>query len=207
MFQVEVVNGGPEMFNMMSYGEKHPSTLQYLRSQFENVGHALTEAGKQFFTGMQNVFEQANNSETMRKARLAMQKVANVFQPDMVYSFFDLQQIQAAQFVMQRWVMACPEVRTMYHQQRCDGYSETYVDRFPGQVGEDHYDYRRVMHGMVQDDQEHDWKATFFLDEILEGDRELDFDEQVNILNTWQCVEAYLKRGRDDPTSQFGNML
>ncbi len=95
----------------------------------------------------------------------------------------------------------------MYHEQRCDGYSESYVDRFPGQVGENHYDYRRVMHGMVQDDQEHDWKSTFYLDELFEGDRELNFDEQVDILNTWDVVRSYLSKGQDDPTSQFGNML
>lgn len=207
MFQVEVIDGGPQMFNMLSYREKHPSTLAYLKSQFENIGQTLNDAGQQFFQGMQNVFEQANSSEAMRKARLALQKVKNVFEVDNVKSIFELNELQASQYVMQRWIMACPDVRNMYHQQQCDGFSETYVDRFPGTVGENHYDYRRVMDGMVQDDAENDWKATFFLDDLLEGDRELTFDEQVDILNTWECVEAYLKRGKDDPTSQFGNML
>ena len=206
MFQVEVLEGGPQMFSMLAYKEKHPSTLAFVRSQFENIGNALNEAGQQFYSGLQSVFEAANGSEAMLRARLAMQKVANVFQPDIVRSVFELNELQSSQFVMQRWIMANPTVRGLYHGQNCDGFSETYVDRFPGQVGEDHYDYRRVMHGMVQDDTEHDWKATFYLDELLEGDRELGFDEQIAIQDTWQVVEAYLKRG-DDPTSPFGNRL
>lgn len=207
MFQVEVIDGGPQMFNMLSYREKHPSTLAFIQSQFQNVGNMLNEAGQAFYSGMQNVFEAANNSEAMRRARLAMQKVANVFEADVVRSLFELNELQAAQYTMQRWIMANPMVREMYHGQRCDGYSETYKDQFPGQIGEDHYDYRRVMNGIVQDDPEHDWKCTHYLDELFEGDRELDFTEQVEILNTWQIVEAYMKQGRDDPTSQFGNML
>ncbi len=207
MFQVEVIDGGPDMFNMLSYREKHPSTLAFIQSQFENISHTLTEAGKQFYNGMQSVFDSANSSEAMRKARLAMQKVANAFQPDIIRSIFELNDLQSAQYTMQRWIMSEPTLRQMYHEQRCDGYSESYVDRFPGQVGENHYDYRRVMYGMVQDDQEHDWKSTFYLDELFEGDRELNFDEQVDILNTWDVVRSYLSKGQDDPTSQFGNML
>lgn len=206
MFQVEVLEGGPQMFNCLAYKEKHPSTLAFVQSQFENISNTLNEAGRQFYAGLQSVFDAANSSEAMRRARLAMQKVANVFQPDIVRSVFELNEIQSSQLVMQRWIMANPVVRSMYHEQRCDGFSETFVDRFPGQIGENHYDYRRVMHGMVQDDSEHDWKASFYLDELFEGDRELEFDEQIAIRDTWEVVEAYLKRG-EDPTSPFGNKL
>lgn len=206
MFQVDVIDGGAEMFNALAYPEKHPSTLQFLANQFENIGQSLNDAGRAFFQGVQNVFQAANSSEAMRRARLAMQKVKNVFEADIVKSMFELNEFQAAQTVMQRWMMANPTIRALYQQQRCDGYSETYKDMFPSAIGEDHYDYRRVMHGIVQDDPEHDWKVSFYLDEIYEGDRELTFDEQLDILNSWEVAEAYIKRG-EDPTSQFGNSL
>lgn len=207
MFQINVVDGGSEMFSMLAYQEKHPDTVAFVRSQFENISNTLTDAGRMFYHGLRDSFERANSSDAMRRARLAMQKVKNVFQPDIVTSMFDLVEIQAAQFQMQRWIMAMPQLRQMYHEQRVDGYSESYIDMAPGQVGEDHYDYRRVMHGMVQDDPENDWKATFYLDEILPGDRELNFDEQIDILNTWDVVKVYLDRGEGDPTSQYGNSL
>lgn len=207
MFQVGVVDGGSEMFNMLAFQEKHPNTLAFVQSQFENISNTLSSAGQVFYQNMMNAYNAANSSEAMRRARLAMQKVKNVFEPDIVTSLYDLVELQAAQYQMQRWIMAEPTLRQMYHEQRCDGYSETYVDRFVGQVGEDHYDYRRVMHGMVQDHEEHDWKATLYLDELYEGDRELNFDEQIDIMNTWDVVRGYLARGKDDPTSQFGNML
>ena len=65
------------------------------------------------------------------------------------------------------------------------------------------------MHGMVEDDvdPEGDWKTSFYLDEIHEGDRELTFEEQIDIISTWDAVKAFMARGKDDPTSQFANML
>ena len=47
--------------------------------------------------------------------------------------------------------MAQPDIRSLYHKGHCDGYSDTYVDMEPGLVGEQHYDYRRVMDGVVEE--------------------------------------------------------
>lgn len=209
MFQIEVIDGGPQVFSILSSREKHQNTLNWIQSQFsnENILNTLNEAGKTFYTGMQSVFDSINSSEAMHRARLAMKKTANIFKPDIVYNLFLIEDIQSAQPVMQRWIMANPAIRQLYHDQGCDGYSDSYVDMHPGMIGEDHYDYRRVMNGIIIDDPEHDWRCTHYLDELYEGDRELDFDEQLDILSTWECVEAYLKAGRYDPTSPFGNSL
>lgn len=206
MFQVNVIDGDSAVFDAVVFGEKHQGTINYLRNQFTGFGEHLSAAGQAFVQGAQAIFEQFNNSEAMRAARRAVQKVKGVFMLDEVRTLWDLVEIQNAGLKMQRWIMAEPTVRELYHAQGCDGYSESYVDMNPGCIGEAHYDYRRVMNGIVQDTAE-EWQATFYMDDLHEGDRELTLDEQVDILNTWDVVRHMLKHGKEDPTSPFGGSL
>ena len=45
-------------------------------------------------------------------------------------------------------------------------------------------------------------KVTFYLDELLEGDRELFLSEQSNIKHTWEIVAQLIKYDID-PTDSF----
>lgn len=207
MFQVQVIEGGSDVFNALCYSEKHPQTLRFMENQFNNITQTLTDAGKSFFSDVKNIYDQFNGSEAMRLARLAVNKVKGIFDVDNVKSIFELEEIQSAGFVMQRWIMAEPLTRQMYHDQLCDGFSETYKDMSPGEVGEQHYDYRRVMNGILVDDEKNDYKVTFYLDELYSDDRELTLDEQTDIMNTWECVRTYMEKGNIDPTSQYGGKL
>lgn len=112
--------------------------------------------------------------------------------------------------------MANQKVREMYHNQQLDGYADTYLDLAPGQRGEDHYDYRRVMDGVVQDckiinaegEEEDSWMMSFYFEgELAEGDRKLDVTEVSHILSTWDAMQAILAAGEADPTNPFGGSL
>jgi len=210
---VRVVSGGVAEFNALAYQERHPSTLGFLQSQFQNAGRALTEAGARFMGGAKDLFDKFNGDEALRRARALARTVKNAFQRNEIRSIFDLAGAQSANQVMQRWVMANPIVREMYHDQRLDGYSDSYVDMHPGTRGDDHYDYRMVVQGMVRevpkvDDEEEDgWVASFYFEDPAEGERALDVSEQADILSTWDYVEAILKIGVDDPTNPLGGKL
>ena len=143
----------------------------------------------------------------MRVADAALRKVGGLFQPNRIRYLESVSEIQNAPVAMQRWIMAQPDIRAAYHAQRCDGYSPTYVDMYPGQVGANHYDYRQVMHGIAQDHEEDDFKVTFFMDDLEDGDVAPTHLEKVDILSTWDIVQAALKRGKDDPTSPFADQL
>ncbi|EKD22572.1 MAG: hypothetical protein ACD_84C00043G0006 [uncultured bacterium] len=205
---IAVSYGSDAEFNALCYGaNKHPSTLQYLENQVSNVSRTLTDAGRSFFSNARQLYDQLNNSEAMRLARAALNKAGSLFQSDRIRDIWDLAEIQNAPLTMQRWIMAQVDVRAAFHEQRCDGYSDTYVDNSPEDIGETHYDYRRVMHGMVMEDPEGDDKTTFYLDELHEGDRELALDEKISILNTWDVVAELMQYGEFDPTSVWNNKL
>jgi hypothetical protein len=66
-----------------------------------------------------------------------------------------------------------------------------------------------VMNGVMQMDEDPDgsfWFQTW--DEtLLAGDRELELYEKRDILNSWEAIEAFIKRGLEDPTSRDAGYL
>jgi hypothetical protein len=204
---LNIVYGGADAFDAVLYGEKNPVNVEYFRSQVNNVSTTLTDIGKQFFANSNALFEQFHGSDAMRLAKAAVRTAKGLFTPNVVCSIFDIGGFQQAPLVMQRWIMANPVVRETYHKQACDGYSGTYVDMHPDDVGEKHYDYRRVMDNVVQDDDEGGWFTKSYIEELIVGDRDLLIREKSDILSTWQIVEMFMKAGLEDPTSASNNSL
>jgi hypothetical protein len=144
----------------------------------------------------------------MRRAREISRRIGWIYEKDCIRPLSTLKEFQAAQPIMQRWIMANPAVREYHIRQECDGYNKTYVDIDPGKIGEDHYDYRRVMNGVLQtDDDAKPFYTIFIADELLAGDRELDIGEKADILSGWRYVQAIIAEGVDDPTSINGGYL
>lgn len=209
---INIIYGGEIGFDALAYGiDQHPANTNYFQQQIQSISNTLTDVGQNFFSNAQTLYQQVNNSETMRIARAALRSTASLFQPNQILSIFDIHKMQNAPLVMQRWIMANPEARTLYHKQQIDGYSDSYQDMFPGVVGEQHYDYRRVMDSVVQDtvdlDGNESWCVKYYPDELYEGDKELSHDDKVDILSTYEILEAFLAAGKEDPTSQYGSMM
>lgn len=201
--------GADDMFDAMLYGETHPNTVAFLASQVSQVADTLTEAGRAFIAKSAQVFNHYNGAEALRFARGVMSQVKGIFDTNRISTLWELAEMQDANLTMQRWIMANPNVRQMYHAQKCDGYSDTYLDVEPGWVKEDHYDYRRVMDGqfVFNPTEDVDWRSTSYLDQLKEGDRDLLHEEQVEILRGWDAMDLLMALGKDDPTSAVGGSL
>lgn len=204
---MQIISGGLDAWDALAYGEQNPANLNYFKSQLQNIGNTLTDFGRQFYADAERIYDNFNGSHAMQILRNVTKAAKTLFQPNIVKSIFEMDDMQMASVVMQRWIMANPVVRQLYHDQRCEGYSDTYVDLHPGDIGEKHYDYRRVMDGMIQENEDGSWFAKFYADEILEGDKELIHEDKVNILSTWEIVEMFMKAGEKDPTSQYNSSL
>lgn len=200
-------DGGVNLFDAANGSQMHPGTIEFLSKQFNNVSTNLSEAGKRFKEKAKNVFEKAVSSDAMRLARAASRRVRSLWGADEIRPLRDIGEFQHAKINMQRWVMANPLAREYYHEQRLDGYSDTYMDMEPGKRGESHYDFRRVMNGIVQfmeeegEDGESNWSSVTYFEELHDEDRELEIDEQSTILSSWSYLEQYIRAGKEDPTS------
>jgi len=146
-----------------------------------------------------------SSSDAMMLMRNLTAKVEKTWAFDIV-SLTSVEEIQTANPYMQRWIMAQPDLRQRFLDQEVEGYGESYTNHHGDAVGEAHYDYRRVMDGVVtHTDKEFGYKH--YHDIIPEGERELTVCERVDILRTWAAVSSLLDEGEDDPTSVTGAQL
>lgn len=201
-------DGGSMGFNAAIYGMPHPGTQAFLQQQFENTSVALTDAGKRFMDGARDIYERVSGSQAMRALRASGRKIKSMWQSDTIRALVNIGELQHAPLSMQRYVMAQPDIRHLYHQQRCDGYSGTYVDMHPNDIGENHYDYRRVTNGLFIEQPDGELVAVTYFEDLYEGDRELLLEEQVDIFElTWSAVRNAVRAGREDPTSKHNAEL
>lgn len=207
MFPQSIDTAG-NMFDALIYGSPHPNTLNYLKNQYNQFSDTLLAPARAFMEMGREVYEHFHNSDAMRYARNTVQKFMGAADDnhDSIQSIFELNKFQNANLTNQRWIMANPVVREMYHNQTVDGYSSTYIDNEPGMIGDNHYDYRRVMDGMMVIEKD-DWKFVQYMDPLKEGDRDLIIEEQADIRFGWTHMNYLLTLNKEDPTSADGGML
>jgi hypothetical protein len=203
---VNVIDAPIEAFDLMMFPQQHPGTLAYLQSQAQQFTASLTEAGRSFYEQSRKVFDSITNSEAVTRAKHALRHVMGMFQVNAVYEINNITDARLAQPRMQNFIMANPVIRELYHQNRCDGYSDSYVDNERGLVGEAHRDYRKVTNGVFLPDANGHLVSNIYFEDDFEGELPLDVQDQVAILNTWELIEAAVTAGRD-PTSMFGDKL
>lgn len=201
------IEGGSLAFNELAYAPRSESTMQYLAESAQMFTQNLTDAGRSFVQMATAKWDQYFGHDAMRAARAAVRGVQTMWDADVIRELTSIAQMQHAPVVMQRYLMADPFIRARYLAQKLDGYSDTYVNKDGNAIGHDHYDYRRLMNGVVQDTEDGDWVAWTFFDELVEGDRELEHDEQVILLNSVGNLIRKIREGRDDPTSRYNSSL
>jgi hypothetical protein len=209
-YAIGVIDGNDDAFRYRVFGEKSNSGLDFLARQQDRIERftpLLNNGMESFFQKTREVYDRFNSSDALRRMRAAVSQLTHCMQPDTIRALTNLDDIQQAPPVMQRWLMANITIRERYHAQLCDGYSETFVDHYFDQRGEDHYDYRRVMQGIAVDQPDGTWQSSQWDDELYADDRELDIAEQADILNTWENAEMFLKREETDPTSIWNSSL
>jgi len=205
MYNVNVVQAGTVGFDSVLYANQNPANAIYIQNQLQNFSSSLNEVGAKFLAASRDIYNNLNSSVVADAARLAMRTAAGLFL-NYIAPLTTMNSFQTAAPIMQRWVMANPNVRELYHNQLCNGYADTYVDYHPEDVGENHYDYRRVMDSVIVDNDEGS-SVKYYLDNLIDGDKELTPYEKFDILSTWNILEAFITAGKEDPTSPYNDML
>lgn len=203
----QVIEGGSDAFTALMYQKQHAGTVSFLAEQSQKFTGLLSGVPEAFFKATEDLYRRFDQNAAVRAARAAVRRVANIWQMEGIAPLSTIGQMQNASPEMQRWIMAEPNVRKAYIRQECDGYSSSYVTTEPKAVGEQHYDYRRVVNGIYIDQSDGDYAATTYYEELNEGESELDISEQIDIMETWSHVAACIRRRLDDPTSRENNSM
>ena len=203
-----LIHGDDDTFDYLTYGGHDNRIERYVSSRIDNLERAsstLFRAGEDFISKARESFERFYDSEAVRYARAATRAVRSIWGSDEIRVFEKLEDIQSMKPRQQRLVMANPMIRALYLKQKIEGYAESYVDNQPGAIGAEHYDYRRLMNGVVEECGEdgEDWRATTYDEELHDGDDFLTPDEQVDALLTNDRTLIFIRQRGKDPTSRF----
>lgn len=133
-------------------------------------------------------------------------KIGTFFQADSIHMLKGVGEVQQAPDSMVRWIMANPSLRKLYHDKRVEGFGKRYTDPQPLVSGKLHYDYRRVMDGVVT---EKDGVVSYsnFYDAPLPGDTVLSLIDKAVIRMAWCAVDEAIEEGVTDPSSEWNGMI
>lgn len=201
------VEGGSLAFDQMMYAPKLRDNIEFLQNRSATITQNLTEAGRNFFQGARETWNDFFGEGAARLARAVTRNVASLWETNVVRLLETIGHMQNAPLVMQRGIMSDPFIKDMYLRQKIDGYSDTYVNRYGDAQGHDNYDYRRVNDGMVLEREDGGYEAWTYFEELENPEDELYFDQQVDMHHSIGNIVRMIRRGKDDPTSRFNSSL
>ena len=199
----------PEVFNLMIYPDQHPGTYQYLQNQLGNISSTIFESGRKLIEESRSMMEKFCDGSIERAARATIRMANNLINPNAIRRYNSLEDIQAASPLMIRYIMSEPYLRDKLQSNLCSGFSNAYIDVEPGFSKWLHYDYRRVNNGIVHfegEGEDEQWVARNFFEDLREGDRELLFEQKIDILHTQDLAKIFAEAGQD-PTNPYGGEI
>lgn len=202
----QYVAGGADLIDIMAGGRPDVATQQWFSERRETLQNTLTNTSQAFFDRARDMYQTISESQAVQMLRNLKAKTENVWAGNQITELQTLEQLQTASPVMQRWVMAQPDLRKRYLNQSVEGYGDAYTNYHGAVFGSEHYDYRRVMHGVVETS-DTGWVAREYVDYMANDDVGLSRHERLDILNTWDLVKALMDEGGEDPSSPVGNQL
>ncbi len=191
-----------DFFDAALYSSPPPGLVNYMQNQFSNIANSVGEMGNMFLQRASNMFESINANARFNAAKRELNRAVGYVHHNEVGYLSSVDQIKAANPIMQRWVMAEPTYRADYLNQTADGYSDSYINIHGNVLGADHYDYRRVMDGVLTyNERTEEFFTQSFIEDLIEGDRELTNFERRDILSVWDVMREIHSLVKDDITN------
>lgn len=191
-----VVNISEEALPIALFGDKSSIVSSYIQHQLQNLQPVFNDFSQRVYNSLINTYNFVNDKLVQWGIRRDIEKELQVNTDLSICELNSFEALQKASITMQRWVMAHPEVRKLYLEQNIEGYSDSYKNVFGSHVGEEDYNFRRVMDGVIQDKEDY-FSIKFFNEDLYIGDKELSHDDKVKILHTWSAIDLVLKSGFD----------
>lgn len=201
------INGDTNTFAAIAYGVPDPLAIKWCDERVNaKRQQLLPEAITLFEQNLNTVYSDIDWQSIYRTAKALDNRNDTIWMVDVISSLTDIKSIQTAPPIMVDWIMCHPEIRRLYHSNQIAGFDEYYQDPYPDLHDDDFFKYREVINGVfMETGNGEEMAATWYIDEF--DDSVLDFSDQVDIINTWQSVLAFIQQGEEDPTSVYGNSL
>jgi hypothetical protein len=197
---------GVDLIDVYAGGHLDTNTANWLGERASTMRSTLSTAANQFFDQAKALYQMIDTSSAIQALRNLTAKTDHAWQSNTIHYLGTVPELQTAGPIMQRWLMAEPTIRKMYLDGEVEGYAGSYVNHHGLNIGGLHYDFRRVMDGVVTHD-ENSYQHTQYYDDLPEGERELTLHEKADICRSWNTIVAAVETYEEDPTSPGGNLL
>lgn len=192
------------------FGRSSAETDAYIAQSVNNFAQAMGNPNSASVQAVMNRYSAYTNAATQMRVANLRGQLDGVWERDAIRHLRTVDAVRRAPVAMQRWVMAMPDLREHYLDDGISAYNNTYIDNSPGGVGPLHYDYRRVMHGIVNQYYTEEGTATRYtnyLEPLITADDALSVIDKAAIIATWDTISEHLDESDSDPTSELNERL
>ena len=182
------------------FGRTSAATQEYIHSNIQNYVSQIGEGVSNIADSVMARYNEINNSAVVNRIENMRNRLNAMWQSDTIRHLHTLNDLQQAPIVMQRWIMAEPTIRASFNRDGCSRYDGKYIDVRPGGVGNTHYDYRRVMNGVVDEG-----SYTNFYEPLIDPADVLTTFEKAAITATWNVINGMIDESNTDVTDPWAN--
>lgn len=195
--QINVINGGSTAAAALLYRQPTEQVMSYINAGLNRLmeyGNVLSEG---FKTAVNNVYNQYWSDGALEASKWVLNTIGGTQQD--IITVVPYETFNNANLLMQRYIIAQPQLNELYQSNMCHGFQDTYFNIEPETFGKERYEYQRVMDGVLQFDTEGEGYINYYSNS---DSTELDFVDKLSILDTWDTVSRLLAEGKDpsDPT-------
>lgn len=180
-----------DMVDSYIFGDRSHDVRNYIAGQLEYLYNTGVQQYNQFVDKLEQAY---NYVSSAFRSVMAHAADTNDMSPRVTY-IDSWRGLHEAPPIMQRYIMASPEVSRYHEENKIQGYAG-YEPVYPKNLPS--YDYDKVVDGILLDDKDY---VTRLIRDPIPGDRELDFYEQVQIIKTWDVAKWLLKECKFDFTA------
>ena len=195
-----VLNLSEPSVDRMIYGDRSNFLAGYLAQQMQQIGPVFNEFTQRVVNTIQNSYDFVTNKLVQYGIRNELSQVGLNVLDNYYMELTSWQALQDANPTMQRVVMCHPGVKQLYNDQNIDGYSDQYRNIFGKGVGEEDYNYRLYMSGVIRDISDDESKYSLYLEDLMPGDRRPDHYEKDIAINTHAAIDWILENTKFDFT-------
>ena len=204
MIPINMIHGTSELERAILCRPPSRQLADYLQNNFSSAMERIRSTSSTFINKVNDLYHRYTSDEAIARAKDALYDSGAYLHDDVITrtNYHDLNNTTLAN---QRYIMASPEIGRLHRRNMVHGFQDTFKDFEEGIYGEDRTDYKRVMDGIMQFDEEGNafYNKYYFVDET--GDMDLTDNEKYSILESWKQVSYYLAQGID-PTDPDSNL-
>lgn len=188
------------------YGRQTLESQNYMGQAFNNYLEKIGNAGSDIIAGVKNRFADIRSNTAVQHIENLRNRLNSTWELDTIRYLDSIPAIQQAPLSMRRYVMAHPDMIDRYGRGQIEAYDGT-----SKVVGEcelsRYYTNRRVMHGVVQNHEDH-VSYTNYYEPIIDDTDLLNSIQRSLIIRTWDIMDTAKHEGNNaDPTSVWNGVM